>query len=238
LAAVVDLFQLKMHTWNLSASEAVKLQKKLAKRIICKGRPKKIDCIAGADLAYEKSRQLGFCAVILFSYPGLNILDTCFSHDTVEFPYIPGLLTFREGPLFLKTFKKIKTKPDVIIFDGQGIAHPRKLGIAAHMGLFLNIPTIGCAKSKLYGSYDEPGTDKGAESLLYDKSNSPIGTVLRTRKNVKPVFISPGHKIGIKESKEIIMNCVIKYRIPEPVRIAHIEVGKYKNYLPASKNIS
>lgn len=217
-----------MHTWNLSISEAVKLQKKLAKRIICKGRPKKIDCIAGTDLAYEKSRRLGFCTIILFSYPSLKIIETYFSHDTVEFPYIPGLLTFREGPLFLKTFIKIKAKPDVIIFDGQGIAHPRKLGIATHMGLFLNIPTIGCAKSKLYGSYDEPGIGKGEESLLYDKNNSPIGTVLRTRKNVKPVFISPGYKIGIEESKEIIMNCAIKYRIPEPVRIAHIEVEKYK----------
>ena len=146
----------------------------------------------------------------------------------IKFPYIPGLLSFREGPLFLKTYKKIKSKPDLIIFDGQGIAHPRKFGIAAHLGLFINIPTIGCAKSKLYGEYTEPEKIKGARSYLFNKEKNKIGIVLRTRTNVKPVFVSPGYLVGIDEAADIIMNCIDKYRIPEPIRFADQAVSEYK----------
>ncbi len=218
-----------MHSWDLAASEAIKLQKNLGAKVICRGKPKKIKTIAGADLCFDKSRELGFCCITLMSYPDLEILQVYSYYDKVTFPYIPGLLSFREGPLFLKTFEKLEKSPDLIVFDGQGIAHPRRLGIASHMGLILDIPTIGCAKSKLTGEYKEPGLKKGDRSFLYDKSGKDIlGIVLRTRDNVKPVFVSPGYKVGLKESAEIIMTCVKKYRIPEPVRMADIEVGKYK----------
>jgi deoxyribonuclease V len=218
-----------MHSWDLEPSEAISLQKKLSGKIICGGEPEKIKTIAGADLSFEKIKKLGFCSITLLRYPDLEVLKVYSYYGKVKFPYIPGLLSFREGPLFLKTFEKIKEAPDLIVFDGQGIAHPRRLGIASHMGLILDIPTIGCAKSRLTGEYKEPDIKKGDRSYLYDKTGKDIlGIVLRTRDKVKPVFVSPGYKIGINESAEIIMNCVKKYRIPEPVRIADIEVGKYK----------
>ncbi len=217
-----------MHPWSLSISEAVELQRKLAGEIVCSGKPEKIDHVAGIDLAYDKSANLGFCAVVLCTYPALKVSRICRVHDEVRFPYVPGLLSFREGPLVLKALANLDIQPDVIIFDGQGIAHPRRLGIAAHMGLLLNMPSIGCAKSRLCGSYEEPGLDRGEKSFLFDRKNRPIGSVLRTRRGVKPVFVSPGHLVGLGEAVEIVMNCLTKYRIPEPVRIADIEATKYK----------
>lgn len=217
-----------MHSWNLSVKEAINLQKKLSKIVICCGKPERINLIAGADLAYDKNSNLGFCSIVIFSYPDLTVKRIYSEHDKIKFSYIPGLLSFREGPLFLKTYKKIKRKPDLIIFDGQGIAHPRKFGIAAHLGLFINIPTIGCAKSILYGEYKEPEKTKGARSYLFDKEKNKIGIVLRTRTSVKPVFISPGNLVGIDEAADIIMNCIDKYRIPESIRIADQAVSEYK----------
>jgi len=218
----------KEETRKKRIKEAINLQKELSKKVLCYDKPKKIDYIAGVDIAYDKNSNLGFCAIVIFGYPNLEIIKIYHSYDKIQFPYIPGLLSFREGPLFLKTYKKIKHNPDIFIFDGQGIAHPRKVGIATHMGLLINTSTIGCAKSKLFGNFEEPFKEKGSKSYLYDSVNNKIGIVLRTRYNVKPIFISPGHLIGINESADIIIKCVTKYRIPEPVRIADIEVSKYK----------
>ena len=128
----------------------------------------------------------------------------------------------------MKAFEKLQNRPNVILFDGQGVAHPRKFGIASHIGLLLNIPSIGCAKSRLYGEYKEPGIEKGSSEILVDRSGEQIGSVLRTRNNVKPIFVSPGHLVGFDESVEIVMQCVTKYRIPEPTRIADMEVERYK----------
>jgi deoxyribonuclease V len=217
-----------MHPWNISVSEAKEIQLRLSKKIICKGRPGKIKFIAGVDVAYASEVSYAFCAIVIFKYPALELLNITCSNDIINFPYIPGLLSFREGPVILKTFKKLQIRPDIVIFDGHGIAHPGKLGLASHIGLLLNIPAIGCAKSVLYGKYEEPGLKKGSESLLYDDFNMPIGIVLRSRQNVKPVFISPGHLMGIHESSGIIMKCLTRYRIPEPLRAADIQVSKYK----------
>jgi deoxyribonuclease V len=217
-----------MHPWNISAGEAIDIQRRLSKRILFSGIPEKIQCIAGVDLAFDKKNNLGFCGIVLLGFPDLDIIQITFYHDEVHFPYIPGLLSFREGPIFLKTFELLEKRPDLIIFDGQGIAHPRRLGIASHMGLLLNISTIGCAKSRLYGSYEEPGREKGARSYLFDRDGERIGMVLRTRYSVKPVFVSPGYMAGIEESADIIMQCVNRYRIPEPIRVAHKSVGEYK----------
>jgi deoxyribonuclease V len=154
-------------------------------------------------------------------YPELEIKQTITSVVKTTFPYVPGLLSFREGPVILKCVKKLKLEPDLFIFDGQGLAHPRKAGLATHMGVILNKPSIGSAKSHLYGSYSEPKKKKGDYSIVKDRDGSPIGAVLRTREAVKPVFVSPGHLTDIRSSVKIILACSPKYKIPEPIRAAH-----------------
>ncbi len=168
--------------------------------------------------------------VIIFKFPNLKIIERQSFISPVNFPYIPGLLTFREGPSILAAFKKIKNEPDIILFDGQGIAHPRRMGIASHLGLFLNKPTIGCAKSRLSGKYTSVGEEKGDYALLKE-SEEVLGVVLRTRKKVKPIFVSPGYKIDLPNSIEIVLKCIVKYRLPLPVREAHIFVNQIRNNL-------
>lgn len=217
-----------MHDWNMTPKEAVQLQRQLAGKIITGGQPEKMDTIAGIDISMRLFGKTGYAGVIVFSYPGLEIIEEAFAWGPIPFPYVPGLLTFREGPLIEDAMIKLKTRPDLLIFDGQGIAHPRHMGIAAHMGLKLNIPSIGCAKSRLYGEYTEPPPARGSSTPLTDGEGRQIGVVLRTRDNVKPVFVSPGHMVGIEESARIIMSCTGKYRIPVPTREAHIRVGTYR----------
>ena len=157
----------------------------------------------------------------------LEVLEEQYTTGSLKFPYIPGLLTFREGPLLIEAFKKIKIELDVIIFDGQGIAHPKRLGLATHMGILLDKPTIGCAKSRLIGTYEEPEKGNGSYNLLKD-SGEVIGAVLRTKEDVSPVFISPGHRIDLKSSIEIVLKCLRNHRLPEPTRQAHLLVNKLR----------
>lgn len=215
------------HSWDLSPQEAIKLQEELKEKIILKKGFSKIKRIAGADISFSKKSNRAYAAVIVFSFPELKILDEEYTIGNLSFPYIPGLLTFREGPLLIETFKKIKIEPDVIIFDGQGIAHPKRLGLATHMGILLDKPTIGCAKSKLIGTYQEPEREKGSYSLLKDDGEI-IGAVLRTKEDVSPVFVSPGHKIDLKSSIEIVLECLRGYRLPEPTRQAHLLVNRLR----------
>jgi deoxyribonuclease V len=217
-----------MHESDKSIKEAIELQTRLSEKLVIRGKPHKINYIAAVDVAYTNDTNISLCVIVLFSYPEIELLNIISYYRKTGFPYIPGLLYFREGPVILETFKKLETKPDIIIFDGHGIAHPRKFGLASHIGLLLNIPAIGCAKSILYGLYEEPGEKRGSRTLLYNDQHKPIGIVLRSRENVKPVFISPGHLVGIRESAEIIVNCLTRYRIPEPLRIANIEARKFK----------
>ena len=156
-----------------------------------------------------------------------KIVETRQARRKVVFPYIPGLLSFREGPVCIEAVKTLKCEPDVFIIDGQGIAHPRRLGLAAHLGLFFDKPTIGCAKSRLTGNFEEPSLEKGAYSPLKDKQEI-VGAVVRTRTNVKPVFVSVGNKCLLKEAIEITLGCTTKYRLPEPTRLAHHLAGKSK----------
>jgi deoxyribonuclease V len=214
---------------NITVKEAAELQVKLSKRVKVSGPPGRINNIAAADIAYIRGEEKAFCAVAVFSYPELRLLNIVFARGRITFPYIPGFLSFREGPLIIRTFMKLDNRPDAIIADGHGIAHPRRFGLASYIGLELNIPCIGCAKSFLYGLYEEPSVKKGSTSILYDENNYPLGIVLRSRENVKPVFVSPGHLAGIHESADIIMNCTGKYRIPEPQRFVNIEINKYRN---------
>jgi deoxyribonuclease V len=164
----------------------------------------------------------------MFSYPDLNEIERVYTVSDEKFPYIPGLLAFREGPAIIETFKRLRQRPDLLIIDGQGIAHPRGFGIACHVGVLLDVPAMGIAKKRLYGNYDEPGEKRGSRSPLLSKEGDLIGSVLRTRDNTKPVFVSPGHKIDTESAREIALECARGYRIPEPTRRADIYVAELK----------
>jgi len=209
--------------------DAFKLQSELSKRVVKKIGFNEIKRIAGADLSILKTQKKLICGIIVFSYPELNIIEKVHTVVDESFPYIPGLLAFREGPAIIKAFKKIKSKPDLIMLDGQGLAHPRFFGIACHVGVLLNIPAIGVAKKKLYGEYTDPGDIKGSWNDLKDKkSNETIGAVLRTKDKVKPVFVSIGNKIDLITSVDLVLNCSRGYRIPEPTRQADKFVAQLK----------
>jgi len=224
---------LNLHSWEVSPQEAIKIQKDLKSKISLKKSFSKIDKIAGADVSYYQNKMIA--GVIIFEFPNLKAIEKQSFISPVNFPYIPGLLTFREGPSILAAFKKIKNEPDIILFDGQGIAHPRRMGIATHLGLFLDRPTIGCAKSRLSGKYTSVGEGKGDYALLKE-GEEVLGAVLRTRRGVKPIFVSPGYKIDLPNSIEIVLKCVVKYRLPLPVREAHIFVNQIRNDLAVIMN--
>jgi deoxyribonuclease V len=222
-----------LHPWNVTPREAMKIQEALKLQVVLQGAPGDIRLVAGADIALDKETNKGYAGVIVFRFPELIEVERRHAVKELTFPYIPGLLAFREAPVLLQAFSELQHEPDVVILDGQGIAHPRRMGIASHMGLLLDIPSIGCAKSRLVGSFEEPGPHAGEYTLLMD-ADEVIGAVLRTRDNVNPVFISPGHKIDLSASIEIIMKCVDGYRIPKPTRLADHFVGQIKKGLPPS----
>jgi deoxyribonuclease V len=176
--------------------------------------------IAGADVSYIKGSEIFYASVVVFNLQTMERVEEVTASGKVDFPYIPGLLSFRESPILLKAFAKIKSEPDVIILDAQGIAHPRGIGLASHIGLLLDKSSIGCAKTRLIGEYNEVGREAGCHSQLTVKDKI-VGAVLRTRKNIKPVFVSPGHKIDLKTSIALVLKSCRGYRLPEPIRQAH-----------------
>jgi deoxyribonuclease V len=208
--------------WDLSPQEATALQKELASKIIRQPQFESIKTVAGIDMSVRDDHARA--AVVVLRYPQLDTLDYATAEATIDFPYIPGLLSFREGPPVLAALDKIKIQPDLLIFDGQGLAHPRRLGIACHIGLLVDLPAIGCAKSRLIGRYEEPGVERGSYSLLTDRGET-IGAVVRTRDRVKPVFVSIGHRVDLVTSIEYVLNTAAGYRLPEPTRRAHLIAG-------------
>lgn len=208
-----------LHNWAVTPREAKAIQADLASQVITHNNFSEIKTIAGADIALDTERNLGFGGVIIYTYPDLKKVERAHAVVPLQFPYIPGLLAFREGPVLLKAFEQLKIEPDLIIFDGQGIAHPRRLGIASHMGLILNKPTIGCAKKVLVGKYQEPDLAQGNQTPLVDKGEV-IGTCLRTRFKVKPIFVSIGHKVDLPTAIKIVISCLDGTRIPKPTREA------------------
>ena len=173
--------------------------------------------MAGIDTGYRNG--MSQAAVVSLKYPSLEPLEQAISQRPVNFPYIPGLLSFREAPVILEAIEKLKKIPDLLIIDGHGIAHPRRFGIACHIGLLLDVPSIGCAKTLLVGEYDEPGLERGGFNYLKDRGEI-IGAVLRTRSNVNPIFVSIGHKVDLKDSIKFVLNCCRGYRLPETTRRA------------------
>lgn len=218
-----------IHRWNVTPKEAISLQRELAERVRLSGPRLEPKTVAGADIALDRHKDEGIAAVIVYSYPGLVEIERRSARGNLTYPYIPGLLSFREAPILLKAFSKLQGTPDVVLFDGQGIAHPRGLGLASHMGLWLCIPTIGCAKSRLVGEHGEPGITRGSwTELEYERDGrrTTIGACLRTRDRVKPIYVSPGHLIDIETSIDIVLGCLDKTRIPKPTREADRLVGQ------------
>lgn len=216
-----------LHNWTLSYRQAVELQGDLACKVRFIGIKKPIKLVAGLDCTFSKDGKRIIAAAVVLRLDDFAIIETKSAWRKVAMPYIPGLLSFREGPACIAAVEKLKSKPDLFMIDGQGIAHPRRLGLAAHLGLFFDRPTIGCAKSRLTGVFKEPGPEKGDYSLLKDKKEV-IGAVVRTRSNVKPVFVSVGNKCTLEDAIKWTLKCTRKYRLPEPTRVAHQIVSKLK----------
>jgi deoxyribonuclease V len=211
----------RLHSWKVDIKGAYKIQQHLKEKIILSKGEISVDKVAGTDVAFSNNKAIASVAV--FNLADLiNPLEIASASSEVNFPYIPGFLTFREGPAILKAFRKIRCRPDVILFDGQGLLHPRRMGVATHLGIILDIPTIGCAKSFLYGIYRLPLEKKGSYSFIRDKSTEEVlGVALRSRSRIKPLFVSPGYKIGLRQSIELILKLCPRFRIPEPLRQAH-----------------
>ncbi len=206
------------HSWDLSPKEAIALQKELAQEVKLEDAVAEFDTVAGVDVGIKE--RVSRAAIVVLSYPQLEFLTDATAERPVSYPYVPGLLTFREAPVILDALTQLTISPDVLIFDGQGYAHPRRMGLATHMGLLLDHPTVGCAKSRLCGEYEEPGLERGAYSWLKDKGEI-IGAVLRTRTNVKPLFVSPGHLVSLSTAIELVLGCGGGYKLPETTRWAH-----------------
>jgi len=218
-----------LHKWEVPIEEAKSIQRELAGKIYLQNQFSEIGLIAGTDMSIDEETMEGIAGVVIFTFPGLEIVERKYARRKITYPYIPGLLSFREAPILLSAFEKIEHEPDLVIFDGQGIAHPRRLGIASHMGIILDKPAIGCAKSLLCGEYIEPAKKMGSISSLFD-GDKTIGVTLRSRDNVHPIFISPGHKIDLDTSLKIILACCDGYRIPKPTRIADHYVEEVKRH--------
>ena len=210
--------------WNVTTAEGIEIQKKLRALVSRTWDGRSIRLIAGADVHFP-TKETARAAIAILAYPGLEIVESSAYEGPCAFPYVPGLLSYREIPPLLEALKKLRGKPDIILCDGQGIAHPRGLGLASHLGLVLGIPTIGCAKSPLYGEFEEPGAERGSTSPIKDPQGRTIGSVVRTRDRTRPLYVSVGHRITLKKAVSIVMDCLKSFRIPEPLRAAHRLAG-------------
>lgn len=213
----------EIHPWLVSVNEAKQIQQSLSRRIITDKKigPEDVDLIAGVDVHYDKESDLVRGAAVLWQIRELQVLESASFTLKSTFPYVPGYLAFREAPAVIRALEALKAEPDILMVEGQGIAHPRRFGLASHIGLLFDKPTLGVAKSRLFGNYCEPGLQKGDTRDLTTDSEI-IGAVLRTRSNVKPVFVSVGHLIDLESAVELALRCTSKYRLPEPLRLAHI----------------
>jgi len=213
------------HNWSVTPQQAVAIQKELASAVVrhLTGQ-RQIRFVAGVDAAFSPDGAHCLAGVVLWDVEEQVVVEQHLASRRLVFPYIPGLLTFREAPAIIAALRKLRHLPDVLLCDGQGIAHPRRLGIASHLGLLTGLPAIGCAKSRLIGTYLEPSSEKGCVSPLLD-GNERIGSVVRTREGVRPVFVSIGHRIDLATAEQVVLACAIRFRLPEPTRLADQLVG-------------
>jgi len=217
------------HEWEVTIPEATRIQKEMRSLVRLEPLAHAPKTIAGADLSFNRFSDIFHACVVVLSYPELEIIDRSFFTMQVKFPYVPGYLSFREVPAIMEAYRKLKILPDIFMMDGNGVAHPRRLGVATHLGILLDIPVIGCAKSRLYGSGAQPAPERGSISYLAAKDNGEtIGAYVRTKNNVAPVIVSAGNKITLEESIRITLACVQKHRIPEPTRLAHDVVNAFR----------
>jgi deoxyribonuclease V len=220
--------QSELHPWTLEPQQAIQIQKEMRGRLVLAWDGRPVNTVGGVDvgLVGDEAR----AAVVVLRFPELTPLEGVTAITAVTFPYIPGLLAFREGPAVLAAWEQLQTKPDFILFDGQGIAHPRGVGIASLIGLWVERPTIGVAKSRLYGRHAEPGPNRGDTAELYDQRdrNRVIGAVIRSKDKVNPLYVSPGHLMDVPHAIEFVLRCCTRYRLPEPTRWAHKVAGGEK----------
>jgi deoxyribonuclease V len=215
------------HPWCVSVQDAFRIQEELRSGLILTDDFGEISTVAGFDVSFSPERDLLHAAIMVIDAATLEVRESVHATAEPTFPYVPGLLSFREGPVVELAYRKLAAEPDLLMFDGQGIAHPRGLGLASHMGLLLDRPSIGCAKSRLIGEFKEPKQKRGAMRTL-SIQHRKVGVVLRTRDNTKPLFVSPGHRISVESAAEWVLRTGKGYRLPEPTRLAHIAAGHAK----------
>lgn len=214
---------------TITLEQATELQNQLCQKLSGLTLSRKITTIAGADISHNKNENTVYAGIVVLTYPGLELVSYALAKAETTFPYIPGFLGFREVPALLKAWELLPVKPDVTVLDGQGITHPRRMGIASHFGVLTDTMTIGCAKNKLYGTLEKDLEEKKFSTvLLYNRVQEEIGYVLRTKNKTAPVFISPGNHVSVPDSLDIMKNCVRTYRIPEPTRLAHEYVNLFR----------
>ena len=230
--------QLLESDFNYTPQQAIELQKELSSQVqVCPLPIDKVHLIAGADISFNKFSSTIYAGIVVMTFPELKVVEEAWVVTESRFPYIPGLLSFREIPAIAEVWTQLKHLPDVVVLDGQGIAHPRRMGIASHFGLLADCPSIGCAKSVLVGTFDELGNTKGSFANMYHKEEV-VGAALRTKTGVKPVYISIGNKITLSDALQIMLRCSNKYRIPEPTRQAHLLVNRIRlEHIQATKPI-
>jgi deoxyribonuclease V len=216
-----------LHRWDVTPAEAVALQRTLAASTVTETPLTSWKLVAGCDVSHDRFSTTLYAGVVVLRADDFSIVERRAAVAQVDFPYTPGLLSFREAPVLLQALAKVQHTPDVVMCDGQGIAHPRRLGLASHIGLWLDRPCVGCAKSKLTGQYDEPGSEPGSRSpLLY--RGQVIGSAVRTKARTLPLFVSPGHRIDLDSAVRLVLACCRGYRLPEPTRLAHLYVNEVR----------
>jgi deoxyribonuclease V len=211
----------KLHEWDVSFAQAKEIQLGLAGKVIIEGDDISPHLVAGVDVSFSRFQRIARGVVVVVSYPGLDMVEVKTAEARSPIPYIPGLLSFRECPVILAAYEKLRNTPDLILVDGQGIAHPRRLGLASHLGLFLDVPTIGCAKSILCGRHESVGEEIVSHAELVD-NGEVVGAALRTKVGTKPIIVSIGHKVDLASALYWVMKCCRGYRLPEPTRLAHL----------------
>lgn len=220
-----------LHRWSMTPRQAIRLQQRLAARVRITPLRRAPRLVVGADVAFGTDGQICLAGVVVYDLRTHEVVEEQLAWRPVKFPYVAGLLSFREAPAVLAAVRKLRTTPDVFMFDAQGLAHPRRMGLASHVGLLMNCPTIGCAKSRLCGEHKTPAAKAGSTAPLIDHGET-IGAVLRTRDDINPVYVSIGHRVTLDDAVAVVLSCVTRYRLPQPTRLAHILVTRHRRDSP------